>query len=63
MVKRLLSKNVPVRFCEGQKEYFGKKVMSLHVDVFFYEKEPYFTNKYILLLYIIVTKALLIHYQ
>ena len=38
MVQRLLSKNIPVRFCEGQKEYFGKKVMSLHVDVFFMKK-------------------------
>ena len=38
MVKKLLSKNIPVRFCEGQKEYFGKKVMSPHVDVFFMKK-------------------------
>ena len=43
---------LPVRFLEGQKEYFGKKGMSMHIDVFFIKqndelkKHVYFTNIY-----------------
>ena len=45
-------KVLPVRFREGQKEYFGKKGMSMHIDVFFLKqndelkKHVYFTNIY-----------------
>ena len=34
-LKDFCQKILPVRYREGQKEYFGKKGMSLHVDVFF----------------------------
>ena len=33
--ERLQSKVLPIKFREGKKEYFGKKGMSLHIDVFF----------------------------
>ena len=46
-------KVISVRFCEGQKEYFGnKEMMSLHDDVFFIKnnhvlhKQVYFTALY-----------------
>ena len=29
---------LPVKFREGEHEYFGKRGMSLHVDVFFIKK-------------------------
>ena len=32
-------KVLPVKFREGQHEYFGKRGMSLHVDVFFVKKD------------------------
>ena len=41
-----------MRFREGQKEYFGKKGISLHGDVFFMKKnhilhkQVYFTTSY-----------------
>ena len=35
-----LSQNIlPIYYREGQKEYFGKKGMTLHVDVFFYKSK------------------------
>ena len=43
---------ISVRFCEGQKEYFGNKEMSLQDDVFFIKnnhilhKQVYFTALY-----------------
>ena len=30
-------KIIPIKYCESQKEYFGKKGMTLHIDVFFYK--------------------------
>ena len=27
--------NHPIKSCESQKEYFGKKGMTLHIDVFY----------------------------
>jgi hypothetical protein len=30
-------KVLPMKFRESQKEYFGKKGMSLHIDVFFFK--------------------------
>ena len=38
-LKDFAQKILPVKFREGQKDYFGKKGMSLHVDVFFVRKE------------------------
>ena len=32
-------KILPVEFREGQKSYFGKKGMSMHIDCFFYKNE------------------------
>ena len=43
---------MPDKYREGQKEYFGKKGMSLHVDCLFYQKDGsirktvYFTSLY-----------------
>ena len=34
-LKDFAQKVLPVRYREGQREYFGKKGMSLHIDVFF----------------------------
>ena len=34
-LKDFCQKILPVKFREGQKEYFGKKGMSLHADIFF----------------------------
>ena len=46
-------KVLPPKFCEGQKEYFGKKGMTLLVDVIFFldsnvdlQKNVYFTMVY-----------------
>ena len=42
-------KIIPIKYRESQKEYFGKKGMTLHIDVFFYklhdsvQKEVYMT--------------------
>ena len=36
-LKDFAQKVLPVRYREGQREYFGKKGMSLHIDVFFSE--------------------------
>ena len=38
-LKDFAQKILPIKFREGQKDYFGKKGMSLHVDVFFVRKE------------------------
>ena len=35
-VKDYCQKILSSKFCEGQKEYFGKKGMTLHVDVIFF---------------------------
>ena len=51
-LKDFCQKIIPVRFREGQKEYFGKKGMSMHVDVFFIKdgdavkKQVFFTIVY-----------------
>ena len=44
---------LPIRYREGQKEYFGKKGMSLHIDVLLQQqqtgtpqKDVYFTATY-----------------
>ena len=37
-LKDFAQKIIPVRYREGQKEYFGKKGMSMHVDVFVLKK-------------------------
>ena len=37
-LKDFCQKILPVKFREGQRDYFGKKGMSLHVDVFFVKK-------------------------
>ena len=34
-LKDFAQKVIPIRYREGQREYFGKKGMSLHIDVFF----------------------------
>ena len=45
-------KILPVKFREGQKEYFGKKGMSLHVDVFFLKKnEVLYKHVYLTAIY------------
>ena len=38
-LKDFSQKILPMHYREGQKEYFGKTGMSLHVDVFFYESK------------------------
>ena len=50
LFKDFYQKVSPVKFREGQKEYFGKQEMSFHVDAFFYKvseaeikKQIYFT--------------------
>ena len=52
-LKDFCQKIIPVKFRDSQKGYFGKKGMSLHVDVFFYKvseaqikKQIYFTIIY-----------------
>ena len=40
-------KVLPVKFREGQREYFGKRGISLHVDVFFVKKDSQVGKKYI----------------
>ena len=51
-LKDFCRKILPAQFREGQKEYFGKKDMKLHVDVFFHKvngrlrKKVYFTAVY-----------------
>ena len=30
-------KIIPIKYCESQKEHFGKKGMTLDIDVFFYK--------------------------
>ena len=52
-LKDFCQKIVPVRFREVQKEYFGKKRMSLHADIFFtkssdgsLQKKTFFTCLY-----------------
>ena len=36
-LKDFCQKIIPVKFREGQKEYFGKKSVSLYVDILFYK--------------------------
>ena len=49
-LKDYCQKILPVKFCEGQTDYFGKKGMTLHVDIIFtivnmkLQKYIYFTN-------------------
>ena len=38
-LKELSQKILPMKFCEGQKEYFGKKGISLHVDCLMFRSE------------------------
>ena len=38
-LKDFAQKVIPIRYREGQREYFGKKGMSLHIDVFFRQQE------------------------
>ena len=38
-LKDFCQKILPAKFREGQKQYFGKKGMSLHVDIFFLKKD------------------------
>ena len=38
-LKDLSQKILPMKFCEGQKEYFGKKGISLHVDCLMFRSE------------------------
>ena len=51
-LKDFCQKILPVRHREGQREYFGKKGTSFHVDVFFFvkndqvTKQSYFTSIY-----------------
>ena len=52
-LKDYCQKVLPSKFREGQKEYFGKKWMTLHVDVIFFldsigdlQKNVYFTTVY-----------------
>ena len=58
-LKDYYQKVLPAKYREGQKEYFGKKGMTLHVDILFLKenqelvKKIYFTN---------VIKVLLIHF-
>ena len=52
-LKNVCQKILPVRFREGQKEYFGKKEMSLHAHIFLtkssdgsLQKKTFFTCLY-----------------
>ena len=38
-LKDFSQKIIPVKYKEGQKDYFGKKGMSMHVDVFFVKRD------------------------
>ena len=51
--KDYCQKGLPSKFHEGQTEYFGKKAVTLHVDVIFFldsygdlQKNVYFTTVY-----------------
>ena len=38
-------KIIPIKYCESQKEYFGKKGMILDIDVFFYKSNDSIQKK------------------
>ena len=38
-LKDFAQKVIPIKYREGQREYFGKKGMSLHIDVFFRQND------------------------
>ena len=44
-LKDYCQKVLPTNYCEGQKEYFGKKGMSLHVDTLCMKKDGVFVKK------------------
>ena len=44
-LKDFSQKIFPMKFREGQREYFGKKGMSLHVDVFFLKKNNHLLKR------------------
>ena len=50
-LKDFCQKILPVKFREEQKEYFGKKGMSLHVDIFFLRKEMEKLEKHVYIFY------------
>ena len=44
-LKDYCQKVLPTKYCEGQKEYFGKKGMSLHADILCMKKDGVFVKK------------------
>ena len=44
-LKDYCQKVLPTKYCEGQKEYFGKKGVSLHVDILCMKKDFVFVKK------------------
>ena len=44
-MKDYCPKSLPTKYRQGQKEYFGKKGMSLHVDILCIKKDNVFVKK------------------